>query len=175
MGCAGRPPIRDRRTLAPWAQSLSNLADRRDALAGVVRTMVQSEPEAACRIVLSQADSEARSQLLQSLAHGWAEADLPAAANWVSNLPEPSLRQQAWEGLTGLWVAQDPEGATSFALFSLPAGPIRNAALETIGREWTQSGWDERAARKCVDEIAAGPERDAFLAGLASPEWRAER
>jgi hypothetical protein len=158
-----------------WAQSLSNTADRRDALAGVVRTMVQSQPEAACRIVLAEADSITRDQLIGSLARGWAESDLPAAANWVNELPEPSFREKAWEGLSRSWVAQDPEGAASFALFSLPAGQARNAALETIGREWTQSGWDERAARRWADRVASGPERDAFLAGLASPSWRVER
>ncbi len=147
-----------------WAQSLNSQSDRNNALAGVVRQMAQIEPEEAANLVLSQADAGSRHLLVRSVAAGWAESDLVAAADWVGRLPD-SMRVQAWEGLQEEWVLRDPEGAANFALESLPAGETRNAALTSLARKAAESGWDEQLALEWVSRLPTGPERDAFLSG----------
>ncbi len=147
-----------------WAQGLSSQGDRDSALAGVVRQMAQTQPEAASDFVLAQAESSSRYLLAKSLAAGWAESNLPAAVGWLARVPD-NVRAQAWEGLQEQWIHQDPEGAANFAVQSLPAGETRIAALTALARKAAEAGWDEQAALQWVRTLPAGPERDAFLLG----------
>jgi hypothetical protein len=147
-----------------WAQGLNRPGDRDGALAGVVQQIAQTKPQEAAQLVMAQPDGNSRNHLVRYLANGWAQDDLPGAANWASRLPE-GLRQRAWDGLQEPWLQQDPEGAANFVLHSLPAGQPRNQALQNLARAAGESGWDEPAALQWAGQLPTGTERDAFLAG----------
>ncbi len=151
-----------------WAQTLSAPAEREAALGEAAGQWAETDPAKAAEWIISQPEGKARERMASSLIWTWAYKDGPAAAAWVLALPEGPFRKKALGDLGASWSNQDPQEVADFIMKSLPPGEERANSLKDLAQRWTGQGETARDALAWANGLPAGPERDAFLAGVCA-------
>ena len=120
-----------------WAQSLSDPALRRSALSNTITTIAQRDPEQATALAAAQPAGERR-LLMTGIASSLARADGTGALAWAQALTDPQERQRCLSAVADGAGYNDTDTARA-AVQQLPAGAIRNQALERLGNRlsWT--------------------------------------
>jgi hypothetical protein len=161
-----------------WAQTLTQGADRQNALAAALSHMAGARqlPEAA-RFVESLANPQERQRLTTELVSRLAFEDTQTAAAWVGQFSgDESLRKVAWDGLKNRWAQYEPAAVVQFALTTFPAGETRVADFVDLARHsladqrlrlWP---YDDTVVLNLVSQLPTGPEREAVTAILIE-QW----
>jgi hypothetical protein len=148
-----------------WAKTLPNAGEQQIALESVVAKLAESDTQEAIEFVNSQTEPKLRNQLANTLARRWASRDSQAALDWLARLPDGPFREQAWDGVNRELMDKDPAVLANFALNSFPAGAKRAAALKDLANRWMDMEEDDQPMA-WASQLAAGPDRNAFLSGL---------
>lgn len=126
------------------------------------------DPAAAAKALLATSPDAAA---LKNAVEAWAPYDLPAASDWVSQLPEGPAREQAGQELSKFQATRDPEKLLEFLSSSPPSDQssrLWECGLRHLfytGGDW--KSWLERvpeARRKEISHRLAG---EAKLIALA--------
>lgn len=164
--------VRGDRDVVAWALTLPSPEDQEAVLTSVVFHWAETSLDQAIEFVQSQSDRDMQSKLAGAVARGWSIRDEEAALAWVRQLPEPSVRQKAWQEIKGLWVYYHPEAAADFVLTSFPAGTMRTEELERTASLWSwfpaRDPFQMSQAEQWANQLPSGPDRDAFVSGLCS-------
>lgn len=113
-----------------WMSTLTEQADRSEALLGVIDVWAAADPETARAAVADWPDPAVRPRLHGMLASGWAAKDPGAAISWALTLA-PELREDALAKSLNQMSLADPKGAQR-ALMDLPTGDERNRLAERL-------------------------------------------
>ena len=167
-----------------------------ESLVTVLQVYVEHDPVQAGEVVLSLPEGEARHRLVGQYASTLAASDAPAAAAWLSQLPEDAVTGSALSSVFEHWAEQDPWMAIEQA--SLADGEL---AFELVGRvvhsmaatrpdvlasslhrlpecfrplvaQRLASAWAEkrpRLTRRWVDALPPGEVRDEAQRALEAP------
>jgi hypothetical protein len=95
-----------------------------EGLAGVVDSLAGADPVAAADLV-----ERTGAQAAGRVGWIWAQQDPDAAASWVANLEDPSMRRDGVTNLAANWARADPDAAVDW-LLDMPAGAPRDYGLE---------------------------------------------
>jgi hypothetical protein len=92
------------------------------------------------------------------------EQDRTQATAWVHDIPNDELRKQAYGMMAAQVAANDPKGASEWAL-TLPEEALRDALRASVSI-WAQS--DPVAAAQWLEGLGGGGARDAAVGSFSS-------
>lgn len=127
-----------------WLVSLGKLASR--------------DPQQALAQLAGILDPTLRSLALATIAKGWAQADAPAAANWVAGLQPEDDAARAALGLIPVWAASAPADCLDWANHR-PPGSLREMSLVELADAWGSAHPQEALTRFLALESDDGSER----------------
>lgn len=149
-------------TLA-WMSGLPNLADRSEALLGLLNVWVLADLDSARLAVETWPDTAAQGQLHGLLAWEWSKRDSMAAVSWAATL-DTRLRPEALYRAVNQLAYQDQPSARR-TLMGLPAGPERDKLVERFVSSrsatselaaWAAAYPDAATARRLVRRAVFG-------------------
>ncbi|MDB6079624.1 MAG: hypothetical protein JWO82_3371 [Akkermansiaceae bacterium] len=133
-----------------WANTLSNAADKGNALSSVVREIATKDPTKAAEIA-SGLTGEDQTRAYESIAQQWGSSDFSAAKAWINSLPADA-RNQAMASALQSYAATDPVKASQ-EVASL-TGDSKTQAIENVAQAWART--DPAKAAAWVAEQGAG-------------------
>jgi hypothetical protein len=112
-----------------WAFSLPASDLRQRLIAAVSTTGAQENAQASAELAATQLEPGAdQDRAAVSIVQQWAQTVPEAAAAWVEEFPEGTLRTIAAENLAAIWTVRDPQTAAHW-IDTLPRGSLREAAI----------------------------------------------
>jgi len=105
-------------------------------------------------------ENDTASQLRELLTRRWADADSPAAAAWVAQLPEGVARNDALQQVAIAWADHDLPGAVDW-LRKLPDGETKQAAMLSTAYEAART--EPLTAVELARALPATRERDELV------------
>lgn len=146
-----------------WMSTLTEQADRSEALLALADAWTESDPESARATVVEWPDPAARLRLHGIVAYRWAARDPEAALAWALTL-EPELREDATSKVLNQMALANPAAAQR-ALMALPSGADRDRLAERLVSnrpgsrelaEWSVRYPDAATARKLTKRAVFG-------------------
>jgi len=146
------PSQRERNTftsmlIARWAEGdpqgalsyaqTEDVAKNGGLVAEVVGTWAEHDSAAAMAWVTQTPPGQERNGALQSLVSALVEKDRQGALSFVQALPAADQTAALYSPIFSGWASADPVTAGQRAL-QLPAGPIRDMALQVVGSRWSE-------------------------------------
>lgn len=125
--------LKDPGATIAWATGLPDGSGKLDAIRSLICGLVDSGAVQAARdFAMSQPQGEVRNMALSSIAAQLANVDLPAAVEWMKQLPEDGqARQNALQCIMGEWAQNDPQSAAAYALTMQP-GNVQNKIFNPV-------------------------------------------
>lgn len=112
-----------------WAQSLGG-EEKQNAITALTPVIAQTDPKEAAAMLLPFATAGGGENTTLNSAVGrvcgaWVTKDPEAAGNWISGLPDGSVKERAVGIVTWPWCQKDPEAAANW-VDSLPEGKAKD-------------------------------------------------
>jgi hypothetical protein len=145
------------------AQSIADPNARYQALRGVLSYMADSDPLAALQLANTLGSFGNNEPLSQLIYRQWATVDPQAAASAAAQASTDGGWRSPVNQVLRNWAGQDPLSALAWVDSQDPSMQARD--IGQIIRQWSRD--DESAAVSYVNNLAAGPGRDAAAAALA--------
>jgi hypothetical protein len=126
--------------------------------------LARTDAAAATKLAEScmRADAdEATRYLLESMAHRWAEQDMPAAAAWAFAKPAGAQRDRLLQRIALVQAKTRPAAAAQLVFEKMSPGEYQNEAAIGVLHQWTRQ--DALAALAWVEAFPAGNLRDRAL------------
>ena len=105
-----------------------------------------------------------RADWLTAAFSSWSEYQPQTAAAEAMKLPDPDLRQSAFQAALTGWAQGDPKGLVEYAI-SLPEGQAKTFALTESLPSWAVN--EPAAAAEWINQIPSSPELDQGIATVA--------
>ncbi len=136
----------DQRAAMEWLGAVTEPALQVTLQAGVIAWQAQRDPEAALAVLNGpQAASPELQDVVAQALSGWTQRDVAGAAGWVVANPGLVTAEQASE-VASMFLNMDEEAGADW-LAKLPAGAVRDAAVETAAMHWAGQGEPELATQ----------------------------
>ncbi len=148
-----------------WALKLPEGKVRGEALLGVNRMLVESDPKMAAAQVEAMPTGEWRERMMGATVRGYGRKNLSEAVAWVGGLPDGAEQQGALKQLAMLGTDYDPQ-AMAKAAAELPDGKTKLFLCEQFAGEWLTR--DVPAAADWFFSLPDGPERNRLRDGVFS-------
>jgi len=147
------------------AQRMNPDRAQTNLLQTVAYDWISRDPNAALDWIMSVSDPLLREKLIGIGAQAYAATDPRVAADWlISMVKSDGTLNDAVLHVVDAWVAKTPVAAAQWVA-GLPVGGTRDAAVDTITRQWLQS--DSGAATAWILTL---PEKDKVLLRLISDQ-----
>lgn len=147
-----------------WAAELELGTERVQALIDVCFGIAESNVPAAVMLA-ERFNLGGCYGTLENLVQRWADADLPAATNWVRDQPAGEQRDLALARLANRQAQEEPAKAVALILEYMSPGPAQSEAALSVLHQWARR--DHAAASAWVARFPEGPLRDQALEELA--------
>ncbi len=121
-----------------WARAETDATLRPALLLAIAGELVRTRPLEALHAALGVAASPARDQVLRRAVAEWAARDAFAAAQWVWDATDDTLRADLLSGLILAVAEQDPATAFIMAEDDLSPGRARDDVLVSVLQRWAQ-------------------------------------
>jgi len=131
----------------------------------LIRRWAESAPEAAAADALRIADASSQRAAIEQVVIAWANIDLPAAKQWLTDLPPGETRDAAARDLAYESARIDPLSAIGSAV-SLLASEERDNLLCHISAQWASI--EPRAAMNWAMQVSDEALRDRLLTSIAT-------
>ena len=121
----------DSRGALEWVEQLRGTPEYDEMAFAVLQSATPQDLAATTRLIESIGREDYQRMGIQSLATRWTNTDPAAAANWATNLRDPSQRTAAVQAVGSTWANQNAPAAKEWVL-SQPPGPVRDGMLLTL-------------------------------------------
>ncbi|MGL5017645.1 MAG: hypothetical protein ACRDBP_05900, partial [Luteolibacter sp.] len=138
--------------------------ERQQALGGIARALVTTDPQRALDLLGDMPPGQGRSNMLSSISSTWIRHDPDAAIAWVQSLDSVD-KSTAIQNITSQLAHEDPAKAAAL-LASMPMTSQTSYQFSNLASQWTQQ--DPEAARKWVESLPAGQAKQRALSGIIS-------
>lgn len=125
-------------------------ADRGIIRASVIRNIAYEDPKRALELMKQQPDSAHNREFFSEISYSLARQDPQAAIEFALSRKSPQEQMQGIQPAMGRLAATDPTAAVN-AFNELPAGPVRNSALQSLCSGWAQQ--DPQAASEWAMQL----------------------
>lgn len=136
---------------ARWAESVSDPAMRKQAVAEVVREYSREDPAAAAAWLSSTGAGDASPSAAGTVAREWVSREPEKAVEWIGSLSDGEAKQAAYQEAFRTWGWRDPTASSTY-LTRMPEGPSRDAAISSFARTVVRE--DPAAAIQWADAIS---------------------
>jgi hypothetical protein len=154
----------DWNTAKEWVAQLPEGPGRNEAQLTLAYQASNSEPAVALNLALALPAGAQRDQFLSHAVGEWTALDASAAAQWVEQISDPTLRARLIATLATVAAETDATTAASLVSTTLPSGEEQSRAAVGVVQRWTQQ--DALAAASWVARFPEGPTKDAALENL---------
>jgi hypothetical protein len=150
-----------------WVEQLPPGSLRDEAASALVESWAAADPEAAAIWALTEAEYQGNKALLNLSIQQYAQANPDEAEQFLRQVNEAYEAPEAIETYVRTRAQDNPTAAMDW-LSALPATDPLNQPKnsEVIMQEWSRT--DSVAASTWLNDAAAGPQRDAAIAGFAT-------
>jgi len=121
----------DSRGALEWVEQQRGTPEYDELAFAVLQSASPQDLAATTRLIESIGREDYQRMGIQSLGTRWANTDPAAAANWATNLRDPTQRTAAVQAVGSTWANQNPPAAKEWVL-SQPSGPVRDGILLTL-------------------------------------------
>jgi hypothetical protein len=128
-----------------WANSLTDRRLREQAVSFAWIGWVETDPAAAALDLQKEPEVLKNAQVISSLARHWSRSDINATFKWIESLPEPRIRNEAYNAIEFPAAKLAPDRALEL-LIQLPSDDARNQLAEKIGQQLARDNIDEALA-----------------------------
>ena len=152
-----------------WALGLESDKLKTDALEEVARTYARQDLDKAAEWVLNHSDDATSKDAVAEVAdelteRALKEGNMDSTIEWVSDLPDGAVKDEAMKEMFREWGQTEPEGASAY-LNDLPDSPTKDYAVSAFAREisredpevavqWATSIQDEASRVETLESTA---------------------
>ena len=138
--------LHDTPAVMAWASQLPDPSERKFALSQACMQMSERAPRSAIQEAIKYQLHEADNGLLENLTAQWATEDIPAAFDWVNQLPPGDLRDKLVLHIALVCSKIDPAEAARLVLNQIPPGGNQNEAIISVVYQWAVQDKEEANA-----------------------------
>lgn len=147
-----------------WAQSNHTGEGANPYLVGVIRGLVESDPQRATALMTEMPRSRERGEALDAVLPYLLAQGNEATRFWIAAITDDSLRNGAMMRAAERLAANDPAGTVSWLLEN--PGEAANRRMDDVYSTWARK--DEQAAMTSLATLPAGEARSDALRGIVS-------
>lgn len=137
--------IHNRDGLHQYVDQLPDTAWKQKFISSLSSEMSASDPQAAIKFAQQMKPGEGQTNLLRALACRWVDNDPVAALDWVSAIPDPSLREPLVASALQSYALSDPANAATWLISDVRSGRIAKEAALNILEIWVEKNPAEAA------------------------------
>jgi len=160
--------IRDPEAAIAWAETNHEGEDANPYMAGIVRSLVQTNPTRATEILQEMPFSRERGETLEAMMPHLLTLGPESAKSWIAALSDDRLRDGAIARFAEQMAKDDPSGTASWLLANL--GDASTGRVDEVYEEWAKQ--DMSAAKNSFEGLPPGDARSRALRGLVTIEAR---
>ena len=129
-----------------WINTLTNSADQREALNGLIIGWARSSPTEALSYLESRDGGDIDQSLIASLMMEWTKSDPHAALEWTEKIKDANIRQVAITTIiTSMLDNQLPYAETLKFVDDLSTGKLKDDAMSVLVNNWNGDSFKELA------------------------------